>query len=247
MVLEGLQKRGRPRSQPPPAIVAAFDVEANSKQGLQLGDLYKTLKRKVFWRCSCSPGRQHLHYCQPESVWKRWHRDRDNFQLECLLCSGTRKFNQPMSDHEEAAREAATAAQRTFPLAHIMAEVRVLEETKQQRYAAADLIMYMQVEGPGGSGLVMLAIMVDGEQHFTVAFQEQTVAEQQIRDRRFDRAALGQEWQVLRLHHQDWGQYAALIKEAFQKACKSGQPFVTYSSSYECCPPGAGSHTIYSM
>ena len=245
--LEGLQKRGRPRTEPPPALVAAFDVEANSKQGLQLGDLYKTLKRKVFWRCSCTAGRQHLHYCQPESVWRRWERDRDSFQIECLLCNGTRKFMVPISDHEEAAREAAAAAQHALPSPHVMAEVRVLGETMQQRYAAADLVMLKQVGGKGGGRLAMLAIMVDGEQHFSAAFQEQSVAAQQIRDRRFDQAALRQGFPVLRLHHRDWGQYTALVTVAFSKACEAERPFVTYSSSYECGPVGAGSHTVYKL
>lgn len=222
-------------------------MEANSRQGLQLGDLYKTLKRRVFWRCSCSAGRQHLHYCQPESVWRGWERDKDGFQLDCLLCSGTRKFNQPMSDHEEAAHEAAAAAQCAFPSSHIMAEVRVLGETKQQRYAAADLVMFKQAGGAGGGRLAMLAIMVDGEQHFSAAFQEQSVAAQQIRDRRFDEAALKQGWQLLRLHHRDWGQYNALITKAFKKVCETGQPFIMYSSSYECCPAGAGFHTVYNL
>ena len=95
--------------------MAAFDVEANSMLGLQSKNLHRSLRQKVFWRCSCTGGRKHLQYLQPDTVWKRWQRDGDSLELECLICSGSRNLNQPMSDHEEAARQAAGLVRNSYP------------------------------------------------------------------------------------------------------------------------------------
>ena len=124
-------------------------------------------------------------------------------------------------------------------------EVRVLREQKRLRFAAADLLLFQQQQGERGSRLVMLAVMVDGEQHTSLPFSGSPLEEQQVRDDRFDRAALGQNWQVLRMHHADRGQFSHLMGVAFKEAASSARPFVIYSKSYTRCPAEENYHIRY--
>lgn len=241
------QKRGKPRSQVPADIAAAFDEAMSSKVGVTLEQLYSKQPSKVFWRFRCSPGKQHLLYCTADAIFKRWRSQPDSFPPQCMICSSSRKANQPISTHEEAAREAAAALQLACPGVQFTVEVRVLSEKKQLRFAAADLLLFKQQAGERGSRVAMLAIMVDGEQHTSQPFEGSSLEKQLVRDERFDIAALGQNWQVLRLHHADYGQFSQLMGLAFKEASASARPFVMYSKSYPRCPPEEHYHIRYTQ
>lgn len=111
------------------------------------------------------------------------------------------------------------------------AEVRLLRERRHERYAAADLLLWI----PTAAGeLAFLAVQVDGAQHFDTAhaFAGQSVEEQQARDASFDAAAAAQGFAVARLHHLDQPEFGKVLAAALQLLRTSSRPFTFFSRSY---------------
>lgn len=155
-----------------------------------------------------------------------------SFPKPCRLCREQRAAGKAASQPEIAARQAAPQQLAAAGInGGIAAEVRLLKETNQQRYAAADVVVYCH--RPCGQ-VVFLLVQADGTQHFEEqhAFPGQTVAAQQERDAAFNAAAAAQQLSVARLHHADQEEYGAVLAGALQLLLASSRPFALFSRSY---------------
>jgi hypothetical protein len=210
-------------------VVKAFHTELNAARGSTTSHLYASNQDRFFFRVACG---KHVELTTTQTAQRKYSQQGPSFTPECTICKRQRRAGVAASGPELAAR---AAAERQLSAAGvkggIAAEVRLLREKCSERYAPADLVLYFRT--PAGS-LAYLLVQADGVQHFEAghAFTGQTVEGQQERDARYNAAALAQKLSVARLHHADYEEFDAVLREALQLLLVGSRPFLIFSRSY---------------
>lgn len=221
----------------PPAVTAAFNSTLNTLVGASAAELYISNPAKLWFQLACG---LHNKFCTTQAMCRLVNGQAADFRPKCQICSPARNSSQEASSIELEARQAVQKllAEGTSGMQHpgLAVEVRLLKEQREQRYAAADVLVYCFRQGQ----LVVLLVQVDGSQHFDNAFTGSSVAEQQAKDEKYNLAVLEQGYHCVRLHYADaeTGQYGSLIEEGLRTALGGSQPFILYSMSYPHLPRG---------
>ncbi|KAL4457989.1 hypothetical protein ABPG75_012854 [Micractinium tetrahymenae] len=224
------KRKPGPKTKPvPQAVQDAFEPRLNALQGRSTADLYVSNTAKLFFELDCDT---HVQLLTTRAIWNQAVNKPASFRMSCRICEEQRNKGVPASGPELSVRRVAEAQLGRAGLrGGVVAEVRLLAEQHNQRFAAADVLIFAQMSD---GELRYLPVQVDGSQHFEEGhtFSGQSLAEQQRRDEAFNAAALAQGYPVLRLHHKDNEEYHSMIAAAIQLLLSDRRPFLYFSRSY---------------